>query len=391
MPIHSRSALVAASLFFVRSLAQLPPSANTVTAASDAVRWMGRTATTGSAVFLDWEGVSASVTLRNFTWLTVDIEDNCAGNPDVGGGSRWAVDIATSDSGVAPPRHLISTFFSLPFIRTYALLNNAGGACDPHCSFATGNATFTLTRLTESRVSGCSPAGNLSVLAFASDGVFLGPRARAPRAIEFVGDSISAGDLNDGAAADGSAPAQCGNIAINDDITKTSGARLCLPPPTGFGAECYFTAWGGVTLTGMAGRLYESTFSASGPLSAYGNWTFSANRVDAVVVNLGTNDQPAPPATRWQAEYVAFVQRAIALYGPPAPSFFLAYGPMRDSYEPFVRNVSATLTAAGVRAFPLDLTLPHAMTGCFGHPSAADNVEIAAKARPQVAAAMGWA
>ena len=75
----------------------------------------------------------------------------------------------------------------------------------------------------------------------------------------------------------------------------------------------------------------------------------------------------------------------------PAPAFFLAFGPMRDEYEPFVRNISVTLTAAGVRAFPLDLTLPHAMTGCFGHPSAADNVEIAAKARPQVAAAMGWA
>lgn len=247
-----------------------------------------------------------------------------------------------------------------------------------------------MTRLTESRVSGCSQAGNLSVVAFASDGVFAPPPPPAARVIEFVGDSISAGDLNDGAAADGSAPPQCGNIAMNDDITKTSGARLCLPPPTGFGADCYFTAWGGVTLSGMAGRLYESTFSASGPAGAYGAWNFSAHRVDAVVINLGTNDQPAPPATRWQTEYVAFVQRAIALYGPPSPSFFLAYGPMRDSYEPFVRNVSATLTAAGVRAFPLNLTLPHPLTGCFGHPSAADNVEIAASARPQIAAAMGW-
>ena len=54
-------------------------------------------------------------------------------------------------------------------------------------------------------------------------------------------------------------------------------------------------------------------------------------------------------------------------------------------------NISAVLTTAGIRAFPLDLTLPHARTGCFGHPSAADNVEIAAKARPQIAAAMGWA
>jgi hypothetical protein len=44
----------------------------------------------------------------------------------------------------------------------------------------------------------------------------------------------------------------------------------------------------------------------------------------------------------------------------------------------------------GVSAHALDLTLPHPMTGCYGHPSAADHVEIAAKARPQIAAVMGW-
>jgi hypothetical protein len=380
----------ALTLALLRSAAaQLPPSAHSITAAGASVTWVGRTLPEGDAVFLDWEGVSASVTLANFTYLTVDIEDRCAGTSYTGGGSRWAVDISTSDAGVAPPRHRVTTFFTLPYIRTYALFSNAGGACNPGCSFA-GNTTFRLTRLTESRVSGCSLAANLSVLAFASDGVFLPPRARAPRAIEFVGDSISAGDLNDGAAADGSAPPLCGNIAVNNDVTKTSGARLCLPPPAGFDADCYFTAWGGVTLAGMAGRLYESTLSALGG-DAYGAWDFAAHRVDAVVVNLGTNDRPVAPALQWQVDYVAFVQRAIALYGAPAPAFFLAFGPMRDEYEPFVRNISVTLTAAGVRAFPLDLTLPHAMTGCFGHPSAADNVEIAAKARPQVAAAMGWA
>jgi hypothetical protein len=388
MPGLTRAAFTAAFLLF--TTAQLPPSANSVTASSGSVRWVGRTEAASDAIFFDWEGVSASITLSNFTYLTVDIADGCKGTGYVGGGSRWAVDISTSDAGVAPPRHRIATFFSLPFVRTYALFNNAGGACDPHCSFATGNSTFTLTRLTESRVSGCSPTGNLSVLSFSSDGTFLPPRALAPRAIEFVGDSISAGDLNDGAAADGSAPALCGNIAINDDITKTSGARLCLPPPTGFGAECYFTAWGGVTLGGMAGALYESTFSGLGPGGAYGTWNFSSNRVDAVVINLGTNDRPAPPAEKWQAAYASFVQRAVVLYGAPAPAFFLAFGPMTDEYEPFVKNVTGVLAAAGIRAFPLDLTLPHALTGCFGHPSAADNVEIAAKARPQIAAAMGW-
>ncbi len=253
---------------------------------------------------------------------------------------------------------------------------------------------MTLTRLTESRVSLCGPAGNLSVAAFASDGAFIAPPPPAARFLEFVGDSISAGDLNDGAGADGSAPQFCGNIAINDDITKTSGARLCLPPPTGFGADCSFTAWGGITLSEMAGGalpLYESTFSGAGPRGgSYGAWNFSAaRRADAVIINLGTNDHPSAPATNWMATYAAFVKRAASLYAAP-PAFFLAYGPMSVGYEPFVKNVTAALVAAGVNAFALDLSLPHPLTGCFGHPSAADNVEIAAKARPQVAAALGW-
>jgi hypothetical protein len=174
-----------------------------------------------------------------------------------------------------------------------------------------------------------------------------------------------------------------------------------------------------VTLRGMAGRLYESTFSGNGSTGAYGAWNFSAHPVDAVVINraparrarplrpqgaranppppptrarpVGTNDRPAPPALQWQGVYASFVERAAALYGAPAPAFFLAFGPMTAEYEPMVRNVTATLAAAGARAFALDLTLPHALTGCFGHPSAADNVEIAAKARPQIAAALGWA
>ena len=89
--------------------------------------------------------------------------------------------------------------------------------------------------------------------------------------------------------------------------------------------------------------------------------------------------------------YVAFVQRAAALHSARPPAFFLAFGPMTAAYEPFVLNITATLVAGGTRAYALNLTLDHPLTGCIGHPSAADNVEIAVKARPQVAAALGWA
>jgi hypothetical protein len=130
------------ALAFPAVRAQLPPGAQVIAAADARVRWVGRTAadTTSGAVYFDWEGVSAAVTVAApFTWLTVDIRDACAGGP-VGGGSRWAVDIATADGRVTPSRHRIATFFSSPYITTYALFQNQGGRCDPDCAFLPAHA-----------------------------------------------------------------------------------------------------------------------------------------------------------------------------------------------------------------------------------------------------------
>lgn len=133
-------ALLLSLLAIPAARAQLPPGAQVIAAADARVRWVGRTAADSGAVFFDWEGVSAAVTVAApFTWLTVDIRDACAGGP-VGGGSRWAVDIATADGRVTPSRHRIATFFSSPYITTYALFQNQGGRCDPDCAFSPARA-----------------------------------------------------------------------------------------------------------------------------------------------------------------------------------------------------------------------------------------------------------
>jgi hypothetical protein len=137
--------------------------------------------------------------------------------------------------------------------------------------------------------------------------------------------------------------------------------------------------------------LYPFTFSASGETTAYLPYNFSGRKVDAQIINLGTNDRPAAPATAWQAAYVAFANSLVTqYYKDPSMALFICYGPMTAEYEPYAKNITATLVAGGFKAFALDLTLPHPMTGCYGHPSAQDNLEIAQKARPQVAAALGW-
>ena len=138
------------------------------------------------------------------------------------------------------------------------------------------------------------------------------------------------------------------------------------------------------------GGVYDRHAAAG--RDAYAPWPFPAPAPDAVVINLGTNDRPPPGDAAWVKAYADFAGDVVNKYNRGANvTLFIAFGPMTDSYQGNVVNVTAALVAAGLRAFALDLTLPHAMTGCYGHPSAADNVEIAAKAKPQIMQAMGWA
>lgn len=203
------------------ALGYLPGASPSTVAANDPnnVRWVGRTVQQADSVYFDWEGVSATVNVENFTYLLARIVDNCPGS-GAGGGSRWGVTMTSSDTYAAAADHRVATFFSGSIIQNYYLFNLPGGghSCNPDCNI-NGTTTFTLTRLTESRISGCSQTQNLSVAAFISDGMFVahasdphhmgkpnpllpnggnGPVAHATRRMEFIGDSISAGDLNDG-------------------------------------------------------------------------------------------------------------------------------------------------------------------------------------------------
>ena len=176
-PSHPILALAALSMLPVATAA-----ASIMAASNPLVHWVGRTATGSdlgsgnpSAVYFDWEGVSASVDVANYTWLTVQIYDNCPGNPSGGGGSRWAVSMTTSDTYAAGTQHRIQTFYSATQVRDYVLFNLPGGwkSCNPNCGKVDGNTTrFTLTRLTESRLSGCTPTQNMSVVSFTTDGEF---------------------------------------------------------------------------------------------------------------------------------------------------------------------------------------------------------------------------
>ena len=247
---------VAAVLQGVPSSSSTSTSDTQLAASDPLVHWVGRTATGAelgagnpSAVYFDWEGVSASVDVANV---------DCPGNPSGGGGSRWAVSMTTSDTFAAGTQHRIQTFYSATQVRDYVLFSLPGGwvSCNPFCNKIDGNTTrFTLTRLTESRLSGCTTTQNMSVVSFSTDGEFSAtppvyhhqPHGSQPapppppsptRRLEFIGDSISAGDLDDGGQyAGGGHDTLCANGAYNDDILYSTGGVLC-SFALGFDAEC---------------------------------------------------------------------------------------------------------------------------------------------------------
>ena len=247
MAPRRRFFLAAATLALLLAASSSRPAAAAETMRADDARvaWVGRTQPNGSgAVFFDWEGVYATITVSApYTYVTAAIADNCAGT-GVGGGSRWAVLMTTSDANAAAPAHRVATLWSAASVRDYVLFSSPGARCDPGCSLG-GSTTFRLQRLTESRLSGCAAeGGNLSIVSFTTDGTFSQAPPRQARALEFVGDSITAGDLNDGAPS-----TRCGNAVFNDDIIYSTGGQLCLDESQGgFGADCMYTAWGGIRL-----------------------------------------------------------------------------------------------------------------------------------------------
>lgn len=102
------------------ALGYLPGASPSTVAANDPnnVRWVGRTVQQADSVYFDWEGVSATVNVENFTYLLARIVDNCPGS-GAGGGSRWGVTMTSSDTYAAAADHRVATFFSGSIIQNY--------------------------------------------------------------------------------------------------------------------------------------------------------------------------------------------------------------------------------------------------------------------------------
>ena len=113
-----------------------------------------------------------------------------------------------------------------------------------------------------------------------------------------------------------------------------------------------------------------------------------------MVINLGTNDglsRRPQNVAEFNSTYLGLALSASQAYGDNV-TFFLACGPMDESYCASVQWVIAELTKRGKPAHFLDQRgfLKPSGAACCGHPSADTDMKMAAAGTAFIAETMGW-
>jgi len=223
-----------------------------------------------------------------------------------------------------------------------------------------------------------------------ADGYLLDAGEAPARQIEVVGDSISCGYGNEGAAPD------CRFSADNENHYASYGAVLART----LSAELSTVAWSGRGVVKNydggpgepMGRLYERTL----PGSPASRWSQHESN-DAVIVNLGTNDfstEPDPEEDLFVGEYVALL--ALIRRSNPRAFILCTVGPMLAGHD-LERAETAIAEAVRRRRSAGDSRVTaHRMTarnddpGCDWHPGTATHRRMADELAVPIRAALGW-
>jgi len=217
-----------------------------------------------------------------------------------------------------------------------------------------------------------------------------------------LGDSLSAGVGCGFDVPPSGAP--CGSGVLLNDVSRNYGYTLC----QNFSAECEVVAASGITIVARADYNLPLVFpwtlgamaSAGWPPARRVRWPLPAPSL--VLVELGENDCHSFDCTgkdlqTLKAAYVSFAHNLTLAYGKPDLPIFFTIAMHEAGQSAAMLLAVDELVAAGIRASFLNATAPATLpdgsvvpAGCGGHPSAQANALAAARARPVIAAAMGW-
>lgn len=368
--------------------------------------WLGRSLTTADGyVVTDLPAAAFSFRVTNASFIGLTIADSTTGGARLGvtfdtRGFNATHEVAgragdPNPSGRAMPGLQVATLLTSPLQSLYTL--GSGG------QIAGLSLTVTVQLLSEWEMMGSpTPYDVLAFTGVLTDGTLLPAPARPARRLSILGDSLSSGV---GCGFDRPGGAACGDGVPVDDASRASGTQLCAL----LAAECEVVAASGITLYKDAGYNLQlvwpytlGSMTYNGWAGAKVPWDFAAHPVDAVIVELGENDEhasPPPTPAALSAAYVAFVERIVTAYGgDKALPVFLTIAPHEAGQSAGMLLAVPALRAAGYsRVAFLNATAPNVVngtsidTGCAGHPSAAQALYSAQRAAPVVASVLGWA
>jgi len=188
---------------------------------------------------------------------------------------------------------------------------------------------------------------------------------------------------------------------LQDDVANDYSSLLC----AGFGAECQWAAWSGITLWVGHPNLPERYPWTLGGVSGAFPYNFSSawGPPDVIFINLGENDcnggacneKHYPNITAAFVEFVGYLQKGYSAGAPGGVAnitYFLAIAPHEKGQSNAILPAVAQLQAAGLPVHFANGTVtdPSLPNGCAGHPGPTIHAASAARLAPQIAAVMGW-
>lgn len=344
-----------------------------------------------SAVKMDW---SASTIAATFTgsYLAVELEDASSVaelynefEVEIDGEATQTLSLSTGGTGANANVHVLARGLSSEGSHTVKLVKRT--EADP--ALTGGPVTFRGFYLEQ--------------------GHSLLPRSSGSRRIEVVGESIEAGYGCEGA------DASCGYTPATESAYAAWGSVL----GRSLNADVSMAVWSGL---GLMHNFDDVDVYSEFPLPFYYDrslasedttWDFSRYSVDAVIVNLGTNDfqfnwddqtTQHPTSAQFITAYRSFVKDQVrANYGADAQVFLIG-GPSEIQVDHYCSSDCETNLDAIQEAVKqmneedgddkvtyVDMVLDtSSMLGCNYHPNSEAHAQLAALVEAVVGPAMGW-
>ena len=324
--------------------------------------WQGRTLRNeqAGAVAFSWEGVQASFTVSQASSVTMIVSSTFPH-----GASKFHVlvdKVLHSNVSVVGGSRSVSVQLLSNLDRSTSHVVTLWSITDP--------IALTWPNL---------PPASLEIESFSSDGLFLLPPQPKTRRLKIIGDSITAGN-------------QIDKASCQPDHWGTYGAKLCRY----FDANCTTLAISGkglfenccdnnVTMVELAKRVVVGDAS-----SIFNEDLFVP---DAILLNLGTNDQGRNNGTAaWVAGFVAayadYLVSLAAMHHNPALPIFCGVGSITHDYNDWVVQAMAAAAARGLRSLHL-VNYTSVLVGC-GHPGWVGHQQMFDVAQPILSMVLGW-